>query len=58
MQNEETTEARTPTMMKMLSHKTLKMKEKGLMIYEEKGEILQSPPLVEPKVPEPIVNTS
>jgi site-specific DNA recombinase len=33
---------RIPTMMDMLAHNSLLMKEKGYLIYEKKGMILQS----------------
>jgi len=36
---------RTPTMLGLLSHNHLKMKEKGLMIYEKKEGLLDEAPL-------------
>src|SRR5690606_1117557 len=36
---------RTPTMLGLLSHKHLKMKEKGLLIYEKKEGLLDEDPL-------------
>ena len=36
---------RTPTMLDLLSHNHLKMKEKGLLIYEKKAELLNEAPL-------------
>lgn len=36
---------RTPTMIEELSHNYLKMKEKGLLIYEKKEELLDEVPL-------------
>lgn len=36
---------RTPTMLDFLSHNHLKMKEKGLLIYEKKEGLLEKDPL-------------
>lgn len=36
---------RTPTMLGLLSHNHLKMKEKGLLIYEKKEDLLDEDPL-------------
>ena len=36
---------RTPTMLGLLSHNHLKMKEKGLLIYEKKEGLLDEDPL-------------
>ena len=36
---------RTPTMLDLVSHSHLKMKEKGLLIYEKKEELLDEAPL-------------
>ena len=36
---------RTPTIFRLLSHNRLKMKEKGLLIYEKKEGLLDEDPL-------------